>query len=887
MMGMIGRHIANYEILDTLGQGGMGVVYKARDRQLERLVALKVLTPDRVANSERKLRFVQEAKAASALNHPHIVTIYNIGNEDGADFIVMEFIAGRTLDRVIPRGGLKPAEVLKYGIQIADALARAHAAGIVHRDLKPGNIMISDEGQVKLLDFGLAKLSDLHDASDAELTRQTAPETEEGRILGTVCYMSPEQAEARKADPRSDIFSFGAVLYEMATGQRAFVGRSKISTLAAILQSEPQPAAELHSGLPRDLARIIERCLRKDPAWRYQSAADLKISLSDLQRETESGTAELTPSSAGTVRPKRRGQGVAAALALGLAAGAAGAWWLASLGASHTAPSVEVRPLTTYAGNESEPALSPDGKQIAFAWDGPNRDNYDIYMRLVEGGTALRLTTDTAPDHAPAWSPDGQRLAFLRDSAIYIIPALGGVERKLLQLPRGSLFLNLSAPTSISWSPDGRFLAFNSAEDGAPSIWIASTESGEYRRASTPPKGDYMEISPAFSPDGRALAYIRARDSYSRAIILQDMNRDGTPQGREREITSYERRIEQLAWQPDGRGLILAVRSMGERSGLFRLKLGGTPEPLGIDSGILMWPSLSRTGDRLAYQKRMVDTNIYRMDGPGPDGGPRPYEQCHVAVVVDSTAHDREPMLSPDGRRLVFNSDRLGYYEIHVAGADGSNQVALTSMGPTALGSPRWAPDNQTVVFDRYENGHSMIYTIGAEGGKPRRITGDQFRDIRPSFSRDGKSIYFSSNRSGRIEVWKVPAEGGTPQQITHNSGIEAFESPDGKLLYYVSGQGLWALPVAGGDPKPVLGEALFLLYAVAGRSIYYGVRNPPGLWVLRTDTGRKFEYVRFPRESFGFDGGTVFSVSADERTILFSQTDRMESDLMLLEHFR
>jgi Tol biopolymer transport system component/tRNA A-37 threonylcarbamoyl transferase component Bud32 len=883
---MIGRSIAHYEIVDSLGQGGMGVVYKARDTQLERSVAIKVLTPDRVANSERKLRFVQEAKAASALNHPNIVTIYNIGYEEGVDFIVMELIAGRTLDRVIPRGGLKPAEVLKYGIQIADALARAHAAGIVHRDLKPGNIMISDEGQVKLVDFGLAKLSDLHDATDAELTRAAAPETEEGRILGTVCYMSPEQAEARKIDARSDIFSFGAVLYEMATGQRAFVGRSKISTLATILQSDPKPAAELNSAVPRELARLIERCLRKDPAWRFQSAADLKISLCDLQHEIEAGTAQLAPA-VPVAPPKRRGVAAAAALAVGLACGAAGAWWLASRGASRTGPPVEVKPLTTYAGNESEPALSPDGKQIAFAWDGPNEKNYDIYMRLVEGGAVLRLTTDPAPDHAPAWSPDGQRLAFVRDSAIFLIPALGGVERKLLQLPHGSLFLNLAAPTSISWSPDGRFLAFNGAEDGAPAVWIASTESGEYHRASTPPKGYYMELSPAFSPDGRTLAYIRARDSFSRAIILQDVNREGTTQGREREITSYERRFEHLAWQPDGRGLILAVRSMGERSGLFRMKLDGTAMPLGIDNGILMWPSVSLAGDRLAYQKRQVDTNIYRMDGPGPDGGPRPYEQCHVAVVVDSTANDREPMLSPDGRHLAFNSDRLGYYEIHVAGADGSNQVALTSMGPTAMGSPRWSPDSQRIAFDRYENGHSMIYTIGAEGGKPRRITDDQFRDIRPSFSRDGKWIYFSSNRSGRIEIWKAPAEGGVPQQITHNSGIEPFESADGKLLYYVSGQGLWALPAAGGDPKPVLREAVLLLYAVAGRSIYYGVRNPPGLWVLRTDTGRKFEYVRFPREGFGFDGGTVFSVSADERTILFSQTDRLESDLMLLEHFR
>ncbi len=884
---MIGRTIAQYQILDTLGQGGMGFVYKARDTQLDRVVAIKILTPDTIASEERKQRFVQEAKAASALNHPNIVTIYNIGNADGVDFIAMEFIPGRTLDKVIPKGGLKTTELLKYGIQIADALARAHAAGIVHRDLKPGNIMVTEDGQVKLVDFGLAKLSDLHDTPDAELTRSAAPETEEGRILGTVCYMSPEQAEARKTDARSDIFSVGAVLYEMATGKRAFLGRSKISTLAAILQSEPKPAGELRTGIPRDLSRIIERCLRKDPAWRYQSALDLKISLADLLHEVEAGTSDAAAPSP----PKSRfGAPVhwAAALALGLVLGG-GAVWFGLRDRAGAVSEATVKPLTTYPGNESEPALSPDGKQIAFTWDGPKGDNYDIYVHLLEGGAALRLTSDPAPDHAPSWSPDGQQLAFLRNDAIYLIPALGGVERKLLQMPHGALFVSLAAPTSLSWSPDGRFLAFNSAVDGSPATWVASVDSGDYHTVSKPPQGTYLEISPVFSPDGRTLAYIRARDTYSRSVIMQDMSRDGTPHGAERAITTADRRIEHLVWQSDSRALIAAVRTMGDRSGLFRLSLDGTMEPLGMDNGALVWPTLShsRTRPRLAYQKRQVDTNIYRMDGPGPDGGPRPYEDCHVTPVVNSTAADREPALSPDGKRLAFNSDRQGYYEIHAANTDGSAQVALTNMGPTAMGSPRWSPDGQTIAFDRYENGHSVIYTVGSGGGKPRRLTSQDFRDFRPSFSRDGQWVYFASNRDGRVEIWKIAAGGGAPQQVTHNSGNEPFESPDGKLLYYTNSQGLWSMPVAGGEPKVVLEEPVFLLYAVAGHSIYYGVRNPPSLWVLRTDTGRKFEYVRFPKTGIGLDGGTVFSVSADEKTIFFSQTDRQDSDLMLVDNFR
>jgi len=881
---MIGTTISHYRILDKLGEGGMGVVYKARDTQLDRLVAIKVLAADKVADSERKRRFAQEAKAASALNHPNIVTIYDIGSTDGDEFIVMEFVTGQTLDRLIPRGGLRLAELLKYAIPVADALARAHAAGIVHRDLKPGNIMVAEDGQVKLLDFGLAKLSDLHDASDAELTRPVGPETEEGSILGTVSYMSPEQAEARRVDARSDIFSFGAVLYEMATGQRAFLGRSKISTLAAILQSDPKPAAQLQSGLPRELQKIIQRCLRKDPAWRYQSAADLKISLYDLQREIESGEPEAVTAGASPTHRALRSPRWIAALALGLVLGVAGTWWFTSRAGPRTTAYGPVRTLTTYSGLEYEPALSPDGNQVAFVWNGEKKDAFHIYVRLVEGGAALRLTTDPAEDHAPAWSPDGSRLAFLRENAIYLVPALGGVERRLMQFPRGSLSVS-----PLSWSPDGRFLAFSGSEDtSASSIWIVSTESGEPHRASTPPKGYLADISPAFSPDGRTLAFVRARDTYSRAVILEGMNGDGTTQGRQREATGYDRTFQDLAWQADGRSLILTVQQSLEHYGLWRLTLAGALQPLGVESEDVRWPSVSRTGNRLAYEKRRTDYNIYQMDGPGPDGGPRPYEQCHAGIVVDSTAIDREPMLSPDGRRFVFNSNRSGFDEIHVAGFGGANQVALTHMGPTAMGSPRWSPDGQTVVFDRYENGHSMIYAVSADGGKPRRMTNDPASDIRPSFSRDGKWIYFSSNRTGRHEIWKIPSGGGQAQQVTRNSGNEPFESPDGKLVYYTSNHGLWSVQAGGGEATLVLPEDVFPLYAVVGRSIYYGSRNPPSIWVLRTDTGRKFEYVRFPKDAAVFTGdGTIFTVSGDERTIMYSQMDRQESDLMLVENFR
>jgi serine/threonine protein kinase len=280
---LAGQTISHYRVVEKLGAGGMGVVWKARDTRLDRFVALKVLPAAKTSDPERKRRFVQEAKTASALNHPNIITIYEIdqaGPEgDAADFIAMEFVPGKALAQLIPRKGLRLNETLNYAIEVADALAAAHAASIVHRDLKPGNIMVNENGSVKVLDFGLAKLTEQGGASEFARTETMgqAHKTAEGMIVGTFSYMSPEQAEGKKVDARTDIFSFGAVLYEMITGRRAFGGDSMVSILSAIVRGEPKPAAEIVQGLPRDLDKIVMRCLRKDPNQRYQHAGDLRI----------------------------------------------------------------------------------------------------------------------------------------------------------------------------------------------------------------------------------------------------------------------------------------------------------------------------------------------------------------------------------------------------------------------------------------------------------------------------------------------------------------------------------------------------------------------------------------------------------------------------------
>ena len=376
----MGQQLGSYQILSLLGAGGMGVVYKARDTRLKRSVAIKVLPADQVSDPERKRRFIQEARAASALNHPNIITIYDIGSEGGIDFVVMEHVAGKTLGQLIPRKGLRVNETLKLAVQMADALAKAHSAGIVHRDLKPTNVMVTEDGLVKVLDFGLAKLTEVE--SDEGGTRTTQPQTETGTIVGTVSYMSPEQAEGKKVDARSDIFSFGAVLYEMVTGQKAFQGDSKMSTCRRILKQEPKPMSQLVPGIPRELEKIINRCLRKDRERRYQHMADVKITLQELKEESDSGTLAGTPAA---VRPTRRAWvWVGAALIVVAIAVAA---WLFRGTARKPQAAPEVVPLTSYAGFERSPSFSPDGNQVAFSWNGEKQDNFDIYVKLIGSPT--------------------------------------------------------------------------------------------------------------------------------------------------------------------------------------------------------------------------------------------------------------------------------------------------------------------------------------------------------------------------------------------------------------------------------------------------------------------------------------------------------------------
>jgi len=478
---LVGNRLGPYEVLSLLGKGGMGEVYLARDTRLERKVALKVLPAELMDNPDRMKRFVQEAKAASRLNHPNIITIHEIDRAEGIDFLVMEYVPGKSLDELIPRKGIALKKALPIAIQMAEALAAAHAAGIVHRDLKPGNVMVSESGQVKVLDFGLAKLTEGSKSSRLEPTEtiqfQSRSLTEEGTILGTVSYMSPEQAQGMSTDGRTDIFSFGAVLYEMLTGRRAFDGDSPASILSAILRDQPKPAAEIVQDLPRELDRMLSRCLRKDPDRRYQHAGDLKMDLQQVQEELASGASGVT-------RKRKVGLSVGRWWWLAVAGALIGisftvGWWVHS--PQDSPPSWKLTQLTHDPGLSDFSALSPDGKLVAYASDRGLDGGMDLYVKQVAGGQPIRLTSDGAGNTTPDFSPDGSKIVFRsnRDGGgIYEIPAFGGDARLLA---RDGL--------NPKYSPDGSQVAYwvgnpgvYSTIPGTGTVWVIPVAGGPPQR---------------------------------------------------------------------------------------------------------------------------------------------------------------------------------------------------------------------------------------------------------------------------------------------------------------------------------------------------------------------------------------------------------------------
>lgn len=862
----------------------MGEVYLAHDEVLERPVALKILPPGAAPDAIGVARLLQEAKSAATLSHPNVAHVYEVGEHNGLPFLAMEYVEGETLDKATAGKPLPAGEVTEIARQVADALEEAHAKGIIHRDIKPSNLIRTARGQVKVLDFGLAKLSQRANRKLAPALATTGrpfESTLSGHAIGSIPYMSPEQAMAQDLDERTDIFSLGAVLYELATGRRAFGGVTAALVFDAILNRTPPAPQTVNPQVSEALDRVIRKCLEKDPRLRYQTASDMVADLRLIQRDRA-----VVDEAEGRKRDRRW---MVLALALAIAGIAATAWTIAKKRPEPETVKLHTVPLTTFPGSESHPSFSPDGTQVAFSWNQGKEDDLDLFVTVVGAGSPLQLTKTPETEYSPAWSPDGQHIAFLRQSAdragFYLIPALGGVERKLSD---ASVHRVGGDSPFAAWSPDAKTLAIvdRGVESDPLSIFLLDVATGERKRLTTPPEKTVGDSVLTWSPDGSSIAFVRTA-----SIAVQDIHIVELATGEVRRLTNENRRVFGMTWNAnDGNLLFTSAKEPGVRLWRLSPKDGKTERVIGLGEGAAFL-AYSAKANRLAYTRSSIDANIwlYRMPAAGT---PEPTGHSLAA----STRMEQGPQFSPDGNRVAFASNRSGAQEIWITNTDGGGVTQLTTAGWAATGSPMWSPDGKWLAFDSRPGGNPDVYVISSDGGSARRLTSEASEEVTPSWSRDGKWIYYSSNRTGRFEVWKSPAGGGEATKVTSDGGFFGVESADGRWLYYMKAlnrAGLWRMPAVGGAEEEILPELRtgYSNYWSFGRAgIYYVDREERkgggaryALHFFDPATKRNAVVTYLARRPFN---GSL-SVAPDGQQFLYTQVDTSETEILMVDGFR
>src|SRR5262245_33520712 len=553
----------------------------------------------------------------------------------------------------------------------------------------------------------------------------------------------------------------------------------------------------------------------------------------------------------------------------------------------------QIIPITSFPGDESQPAFSPDGNQIAFVWNGEREDNQDIYVKLIDAGAPLRLTSDPAPDLGPVWSPDGRFIAFVREGesgGVYLVPALGGAERRLASPAPTMITFQRQVGNHLSWSPDGRFLTVaHKNSDGEPfSIFALSVETGAMQKLTAPPVGTQGDQRAAFSPDGKLLAFVRKSGGGGLDVYVTPL-----AEGEPRRLTFVQTSILGLAWTADSREIVFSsIPTTGGNSNpsLWRVPaVGGPLERIEAVGRGVVNPAISRQGNRLAFAQLRSDYNVWRMPLRKSISG-----ETAPVKLISSTYFDGSPQYSPDGRKIVFKSGRSGSYQIWLCDREGLSLRQLTSLVHTDTGTPRWSPDGRQVAFDSITGGNRDIYVISADGGQPRRLTTEASEDLSASWSRDGRWIYFGSNRSGSTQLWKIPAAGGQAAQVTRQGGFEGYESLDGRFLYYAKGRdipGIWRIPVEGGAETPVLDHhqaGLWRSWVVVEEGIYFATAERPTRPLIEFfsfATGKVTQVAELGKPLLQIVPG--LAVSPDGQWLLFTQNDQSGSDIMLMENFR
>jgi eukaryotic-like serine/threonine-protein kinase len=829
---MIGKSLRSYRIEAKLGAGGMGVVYKAVDSRLGRTAAIKILSATAL-NADRERRFIQEAKAASSLNHPNIVTIYDIDTQevDGkpVQYIAMEYVAGDTLDHVIGRKGLRVRDVLKYAVQIADALAAAHAAGIVHRDLKPANVIVTPQGTVKILDFGLAKLSEPTEADAyAETVHgEGSPLTEAGTILGTVAYMSPEQADGKKVDTRSDVFSFGSVLYEMATGQRAFAGGSKLSSLSAVLYKDPQPPSQAVPEIPSELDRIIARCLKKDPERRWQTMADVKVALEELRDETYSSKVGLVspPPASRSIPPAKRWPiarlvtGIVLGVGLGLVSGI-------SYEQKFFRPEPPSFQRLTFRRGDVTSAKFAPGDTVVYSaeWDGAPST---LFSAQPGNREARPLQLPSA--RVLAISQSGEMAILLGGGDVGTlarVPFGGGAPREILEGVSGA-----------DWGPDGESLA------------VVRTVGGRYQLEY--PVGTMLHVTekrpplrPRVSADGKLVAFfdfdVEVGD-YALCVVGPNHPRQVLSRG--------WRATGALNWSPDNHEVWFSGGQPGSDPALYAVTLTGAQRLISQTGAIIVMQDVARDGRVLLST---VNSRLGILYVP-PNGS----AQRDLAWLDSSLLYE----LSNDGKSALFVELSNGQGRnsaIYMRKTDGSPAIRL------GYGNrPSLSPDGKWVACIHNEGERSGLMLLPTGPGESRfpKIEGIHFDGV--EWLPDNKRILFTGNETGHaIRTWIYEVEGNKWTPLTQEGTRGTRVSPDGRWFVTVDAHKLLLSPLGGGESETVLdlqnGESA-VRWSGDGRYLFLQQREPSSIKIIRLEvaTHRQEPWlvVRVPEPGAEFFG--------------------------------
>ncbi len=822
-----GTRLGPYEILGAVGAGGMGEVYKARDTRLERTVAIKVLPSDVSASPEARQRFEREAKMVSQLSHPHICALYDVGREGEIEFLVMEYLEGETLSERLARGPVPLEQALRHGIEIADALNKAHRQGIVHRDLKPGNVMLTKSG-VKLLDFGLAKLrqgeSEPLASRLSALATQGTPLTAEGTILGTLQYMAPEQLEGKEADARTDVFAFGAVLYEMATGLRAFSGRSQASLIAAILEHEPEPVSAVQPMTPPALDRVVKTCLAKDPEERWQTAHDIGVQLRWILEGRSQADVAAPPGAAATRRKNReRAAWIVSGLLLLALVGSLAVLFRIGRPEPAAAPATRFAILppgkaTFTAPGESassQPALSPDGRSLAFvAYAGGGR--HLVWVRSLDS-LAAKTLDGTEDGSYPFWSPDSKFVGFFAHGKLRRIAVSGGPPQTLC---------DASAGRGAAWSRDGVILFTPTQRDA---LYRVPANGGAVMQATTldTPRGEISHRWPSFLPDGRRFLYwTRNRKASNAGIRVGSLD--------SKDVTSLLQADGMAVYARPGH--VLFVRQgvlLAQPFDPHSLKLSGEPlrvaEPLGVgsppgyatysvaDSGVLAYvPGVSPNRELVWFDRggkelgSVGEPGVYISPALSPDEkrvavGIRDIRAASTDIwLIDlargirsrftfSPASGYIARWSPDGSRVMFTSNREGFPDFYEKASSGAGEEKLVFRSDQDKFLTDWSQDGRFLAYHAPGPRTGWdVWVLPLSGDrKPIPFVQTEFTEAQGQFSPDGKWLAYASDESGLFEVYvrPFPAPGGK-WQVSTSGGTQPQWRRDGKELFYLAEDG-------------------------------------------------------------------------------------------------